>query len=44
MLVAPMERALSARGSITFVARAHLREHPREVGGQMYPPLAMAPG
>jgi hypothetical protein len=33
VLTKPMDRALSARGSILDIARAHLAEHPREVGG-----------
>jgi hypothetical protein len=33
-LVAPMQRALDARGSLLNIARAYLAEHPREVGGQ----------
>jgi hypothetical protein len=32
-LVDPLDRALSARGSILDIARAYLTEHPREVGG-----------
>jgi len=32
-LVAPMLRATTATGSIVDIARAHLAEHPREVGG-----------
>lgn len=33
-LVRPMRRALEAEGSIVDIARAHIAEHPREVGGQ----------
>lgn len=33
-LTRPMSRAIAATGSVLDIARAHLAEHPREVGGQ----------